>query len=134
MAAGDVFQAMGQTDLAWDYLTTPLAMKPNEAAPWRDLAHAQRDAGNVKLASRAFAAAFTVEPTNAEILWEHAQMLGVLGSGERAAQLYRRIAKGKSMRLNRAGTGRPRATADSMRFSGIDVSPAWVFRTIGSRL
>src|SRR5262249_14552274 len=31
--AGRILQMLGQPDLSWDYLTTPIAMQPNEAAP-----------------------------------------------------------------------------------------------------
>ncbi len=94
-AAAKIFNRLGQRELAWDYLTTPLALKPNEAAPWRDLAHAMRDDEQFELADRAFAAAFEAEPTNAEILWQHAQMLDRVGKSQRALQLYDQLAGGQ---------------------------------------
>ena len=33
-----MLKLLGARDLAWDYLTTPIGQKPNEAAPWRNLA------------------------------------------------------------------------------------------------
>ena len=94
-AAGGVLRALGATELAWEYLTTPLATKPNEAAPWVNLARTLRTQGELALASRAYASAFEAERTNAQILWDRAQVLQQLGRTDEADKLYRRIAEGK---------------------------------------
>ena len=86
---------MGREDLAWDYLTTPLAMKPNEAAAWLNLAETLRDDGNLELAVRAYETAFEAEPTNAQILWDHAQLLEHAGRTKQARKLYSQIAGGQ---------------------------------------
>ncbi len=88
------FAALGAVDLAWDYLTTPLASRPNEAAPWLDLAKALREQGHFTLADRAYASAFRAEPTNAQILWDRAQALQENGRREEAHKLFRQIAEG----------------------------------------
>ena len=90
--AARILNKLGQKELAWDYLTTPLSLKPNEAAPWLNLAETLRDDDEFDLADRAYAAAFAAEPTNAEILWDHAQMLDQRGQSQRALQLYDQIA------------------------------------------
>ena len=93
-AAARVLNVLGESELAWDYLTTPLALKPNEAAPWVDLARSMREGDQIEMADRAYAAAFKAEPTNAEILWDHACMLDQNGQRSRALQLYSQIAGG----------------------------------------
>jgi tetratricopeptide (TPR) repeat protein len=91
--AAKTLQLLGDRDLAWDYLTTPVAMKPNEAAPWLDLAH-HLQAEDVDLADKAFDLAYQAEPTNAQILWERAQHLQQFGRRGQARELYRRLAEG----------------------------------------
>jgi tetratricopeptide (TPR) repeat protein len=91
--AAKALQAIGARDLAWDYLTTPVAQKPNESGPWLALAHTMQDS-DFDLADRAFALAYKAEPTNAQILWEHAQFLQQFGRFTQAQQVYRRLAEG----------------------------------------
>jgi hypothetical protein len=94
-AAARVLQHLGARELAWDYLTTPIGLRPNEAAPWVSLAQALRGEGDFELSDRAYARAFEAEPTNAQILWDRAQNLQQLGRLEEARQLYRQLADGK---------------------------------------
>ncbi len=89
-----ILQTVGERDLAWDYLTTPIGLKPNEAGPWVSLAGTLVVEGDFELADRAYAAGFAAEPTNAQILWDRAGNLKQLGRGEQANQLYRQIADG----------------------------------------
>ena len=93
-SAAKILQALGARELAWEYLTTPLATKPNEAAPWSNLARTLKQQGELDLAQRAYASAFDAERTNAQILWERARLLQRLGRGEQARKLYRQIAEG----------------------------------------
>jgi tetratricopeptide (TPR) repeat protein len=90
--AARVLGELGEADLAWDYLTTPLANKPNEAAGWLHLAETLRSDGKFDLAVRAYESAFKAEPTNAQILWDHAQILEQAGYSQQARALYRQIA------------------------------------------
>src|SRR5262249_35596217 len=78
-AAAKILQTVGAEDLAWDYLTTPLGQRPNEAEPWLSLAQTLRNAGNFPLADRAYATAFEAEPTNAQILLDRATTLQQAG-------------------------------------------------------
>ncbi len=94
-AAARILQVLGARELAWEYLTTPLALRPNEAEPWTSLARQLKSQGELELADRAYASAFQAERTNARILWDRAQLLQQLGRGEAARALYRRIAEGK---------------------------------------
>ncbi|MBI4615719.1 MAG: FecR domain-containing protein [Planctomycetes bacterium] len=93
-AAASVLGTIGARELAWEYLTTPLAMRPNEAAPWLDLARSLRADGEFALADRAYELAFEAESTNAQILWDRAQNLQQSGRHDEALSLYRRIARG----------------------------------------
>src|SRR5262249_36980394 len=43
--AARILQTVGARDLAWDYLTTPIGLRPNEAAPWVSLAQTLRNDG-----------------------------------------------------------------------------------------
>ena len=90
-----IFQALGARELAWEYMVTPLAMKPNEAAPWTGPAQQLKGQGELDLAQRAYQSAFEAERTNAQILWDRAQLLQQLGRAGQAHELYRQIAEGK---------------------------------------
>jgi hypothetical protein len=93
--AARVLRTLGEDrELVWDYLTTPVALRPNEAEPWASLAQQMRQAGEAELADRAFQAAFEAEPTNAQFLWDRAQHLGQSGQTARARALYRQLAEG----------------------------------------
>jgi tetratricopeptide (TPR) repeat protein len=92
--AANVLTSLGRDELAWDYLTTPLADKPNEAAPWLDMANNLRQRGEFDLALKAFALAYEAEPTNAQLLWDRAQLLMQTGRHDEARQLISRIANG----------------------------------------
>jgi ferric-dicitrate binding protein FerR (iron transport regulator)/tetratricopeptide (TPR) repeat protein len=93
-AAGKILQALGARELAWEYRTTPIGLHPNEAQPWVGLAQALRQEGDLALADRAYAAAFEAEPTNAQILWDRAQVLDQAGKRLEAQQLYRQLSDG----------------------------------------
>jgi hypothetical protein len=92
--AGRILQTIGERDLVWDYLTTPVGLRPNEAEPWADLARTLARQGELVLADRAYAAAFDAEPTNAQILWDRARNLSQAGQTNEAEKLYRRLAEG----------------------------------------
>ena len=53
-----------------------------------------RQQGRVDLADRAYAAAFDAEPTNAQILWDRAELLRENGRPAQARPLFRQIAAG----------------------------------------
>jgi len=93
--AARIFGDLGASELAWDYLTTPLAARPNEAAPWVSMAQMLRQQGHLELADRAYASAFEVEATNAQILWDRAQVLLEAGRTDDAERLLRQVADGE---------------------------------------
>jgi ferric-dicitrate binding protein FerR (iron transport regulator)/tetratricopeptide (TPR) repeat protein len=80
------------TDLAWDYATTPLALKPNESTPWTSLAWSLRQEGNWRLADRCYEMAFAADPLNAQILWDRAQHLQQQGQIAESRKLLRQLA------------------------------------------
>jgi hypothetical protein len=95
--AAQILQLVGNpeaNDLAWEYLTTPIALKPNESAPWLTLAQTLRNDGKSVLADRAYTAAFRAEPTNAQILWDHSQYLQTVNQQAKAQSLLRQLADG----------------------------------------
>jgi cytochrome c-type biogenesis protein CcmH/NrfG len=85
---------MGADEMAWDYLTTPLAESANESTPWTNLAATLRQQGDFLLADRAYATAYEIEPTNAQILWDRAQLLQQSQRHAEAVKLYKQIADG----------------------------------------
>jgi hypothetical protein len=93
LAAG-VLRTLGERELAWDYLTTPAALKPNEAEPWAKVAEQLRRQGEPALAERAYRAACEAEPTDAQLLWERAGNLREAGRLAQARALYRQLAEG----------------------------------------
>ncbi len=94
-AAARVLGTVGADDLAWEYLTTPLAARSSESPPWLSLAATLREQKSFNLAARAFARAFEAEPANAQILWDHAQLLDGAGNADGARRLLRQIADGQ---------------------------------------
>ncbi|MCY2925622.1 MAG: tetratricopeptide repeat protein, partial [Planctomycetota bacterium] len=91
-AAARALTTLGETELAWEYLTTPLADATKGARPWLDLAAALANQGQADLAGRACAAAAQIEPGDPRILWEYAELLWQIGRGDEARALYSRIA------------------------------------------
>ncbi len=91
--AARVLQRLGTRDAAWEYVTTPLADRSGEAPQWSSLAGTLRGQNEFDLADRAYRSAFDTEPTNAQVLWDHAQMLEQRGQADAARQFYRKIAE-----------------------------------------
>lgn len=120
-AAGRIMAKLGDEALAWDYLTTPLADKPNESAPWLALAQELANQQKVDWADRAYRYAFKAESTNAEILWNHAEFLRQHDRMEDAQELLEQITGGNwqprfdqikaqaQQRLNEANAPKPDA-------------------------
>ena len=92
--AASALDAGGYQDFAWDYWTTPLADKPNEASAWLELARNLQQSARVDLADRAFEEAFAAEPTNGQILWEHADMLRQAKKTQKSTAVLTRLANG----------------------------------------
>jgi Tfp pilus assembly protein PilF len=92
--AGRILRTLGERELVWDYLTTPVGRRPNESGPWAQLAKSLTRTGELELADRAYAAACEAEPTDAQILWDRAQNLRQAGKTTEAQKLYRQLAEG----------------------------------------
>ena len=93
-AAARLLRELDQPVLAWDYLTSPVAFKPNEADPFKNLAQELVNTGDAALAEKAYAAAFAAEPTNAELLWLRVGVLRQLGKEAEAQKVLKQIADG----------------------------------------
>jgi hypothetical protein len=92
--AGHLLRELDRSELAWDYLTSPVGLKPNEAKPLRDLAQQLANAGDLNLAERGYSAAFAAEPTDADLLWQRAELLRKLGRDADAQAALKEIADG----------------------------------------
>jgi len=93
-AAAKALRRAGARELAWEYLTTPLAAKPTEAKPWVKLAGELAGEGETELADRAYTTAFELDPTDPKTLWNRAQLLQQHGKAAEARRLYEQIAAG----------------------------------------
>ncbi|MFO0844244.1 MAG: VIT and VWA domain-containing protein [Gemmataceae bacterium] len=89
-----VLRELGERELAWDYLTTPVALRPGESDVWTGLAEALKKQGERGLADLAYRSAFERESTNAQVLWDRADNLRQAGRTEEARKLFRRLAEG----------------------------------------
>ncbi len=92
--AATILRSLGAADLAWEYLTTPIAHHPNESGPWLGLARELQREGDFALADRAYVAAFDAEPTNPQILWDRAESLRQSGQRAEAQKVLRQITEG----------------------------------------
>jgi predicted Zn-dependent protease len=89
-----ILKTLGREDLGWEYLTTPVGLRPNEAGPWLDLARALAQSRDKDWVDRAYRGAFEAEPSNAQILWDQAKNLQEAGKTPEARKLFQRIADG----------------------------------------
>ena len=93
--AAEVLTALGEDELAWDYLVTPLATTQGQAAPWAALAgQLAADPGRLAAADLAWAEACAAEPTNAGYFEQRALLLEQRGLRDQADAVWRRIATG----------------------------------------
>ena len=90
-----LLQLIGLYDPAWDYWTTPLVNTANSSAAWTNLATALTETNQIHRASQAWTEAFAAEPTNPELLWNHASLLRNHNQPERAKKLLTQIVNGK---------------------------------------
>jgi Tfp pilus assembly protein PilF len=90
--ASRLLAKLNRTDLAWDYLVTPLAENSGESAPWIALARNLGNDQQIDLAEMAWSRAFEFESTNPEILLEHAILLQSAGRTAQAKAVLQRVA------------------------------------------
>jgi hypothetical protein len=94
MQASDLLSDLNEPKLAWQYLTTVVALHPNEANPYRQMAQHLAERNDWKLAEKAYAAAFAAEPTDAQLLYDRAKALEKGGRRPEAAALMKQLADG----------------------------------------
>jgi hypothetical protein len=93
-SAARIFKALGQDDLAWNYLTTPLAGRPGDPQAALQLARELAGEGRRELAERAYRVAGSADPSNAQLVWERAQNLQEAGRPDEGRQVLRQLADG----------------------------------------
>ncbi|MFK7819915.1 MAG: hypothetical protein AB8G99_14430, partial [Planctomycetaceae bacterium] len=85
---------LGESDLACDYVTTPVGTQPGSKS-WRSLGSELGRQKSIDKAAMAYRRAFEFEQTNPEILWEHSNLLRTNGREPEAEPLLKRIAESK---------------------------------------
>ncbi len=93
--AGQILKRLGQEELAWEYLTAPLALQPEQATSPDNLARELNRTGDYTLAERAYAAAFRQQPGRGQLLWDRAMNLLQAGKKEQGRQVLRELAQSK---------------------------------------
>ncbi len=93
--AADPLARLGAVDLAWDYITSPLAGEAEATIPWKERGREYHLQGQYDLAQRAYEQAFEADPTDAQILWQQAQTLIESGRHVQAQPLLERLADGE---------------------------------------
>jgi tetratricopeptide (TPR) repeat protein len=94
-AAAKALRRLGAQDLAWEYLTTPLAGGPTEPKAWTALAGELAREGAGDLADRAYATAVDLDPANPQTLLDRAGFLQQRGNWPLAKELYQQIVQGR---------------------------------------
>ncbi|MEZ6128103.1 MAG: VIT domain-containing protein [Planctomycetaceae bacterium] len=89
--AARLLSKLNRKDMAWSYLTTPLAEHSGESSVWTTLAEQLTSSSEFDLADMAWAKAFEFEQTNPEILLAHAKMRLTCGRQEAARRLLKQI-------------------------------------------
>jgi Tfp pilus assembly protein PilF len=92
--AADPLARLGAVDLAWDYITSPLAGAEQADIPWKERGREYHLQGRYDLAQRSYGQAVEADPTDAQILWQQAQALIESGNHDRAQPLFERLANG----------------------------------------
>jgi tetratricopeptide (TPR) repeat protein len=92
--AAQLLQRLGMKELAWEYLNTPLAIFPPDAAAWSELGKALVKLEDFELAALAYEQASAADPADAQLLWDQAQVLERAGKHADARAIYRRLAAG----------------------------------------
>lgn len=93
--AGQVLKRLGQEELAWEYLTSPIALHPENATRPADLAVQLNRTGDYALADRAYTTAFLQRPHDGQLLWDRSRNLIQAGQLEQGRQLLRQLVDSK---------------------------------------
>jgi predicted Zn-dependent protease len=91
--AAQILRDLGMRELAWEYLTTPLARQDNGSGPLRELGAQLSREGDPGLADHAYRTACDAEPDNALLTWERAINLRQAGQSAEAERLLRQLAE-----------------------------------------
>ena len=86
-----ILTKLGLTTAAWNYWTTPLAETPDQSPVWQTFASAMQSQQRPIIADHAWSTAFACEPTNPEILIQHAQFLRSTRQEGRARELLEKV-------------------------------------------
>lgn len=73
--AADLLKRLNRPELAWDYLTTPMAEQPGEAMAWVEFGKALETFDKLNHAADAYYVAFTLEQSNPQFLLLRLQAL-----------------------------------------------------------
>jgi tetratricopeptide (TPR) repeat protein len=96
-AAAKVLRQLGQGELAWDYLTTPLRPWTPEQSDVLQLARALLgQGGDGKLSDQAFRLAVLADPSNYDIFWERVTALKTTGHYTEARTVLSRFAESEA--------------------------------------
>ncbi|MBC7821210.1 MAG: hypothetical protein IAG10_30350, partial [Planctomycetaceae bacterium] len=86
-----ILTKLGLATAAWNYWTTPLAETPDRSTVWQTFATAMHSQQRLVVADRAWSTAFACEPTNPEILLQHAQFLRSTRQEHKSRELLTKI-------------------------------------------
>ncbi len=86
-----ILTKLGLTTAAWNYWTTPLAETPDQSPVWQTFASAMQSQQRPIIADHAWSTAFACEPTNPDILVQHAQFLRSTRQEGRARELLDKV-------------------------------------------
>lgn len=89
-----ILSRAGDRELAWSYLTSPTRLQRGTASDWLELALRLDGRSEHDLAERAYAVAASLEPNNAEIIWERALNHLAAGRRDTAQALLKQLDKG----------------------------------------
>gem|GEM_PF-2918217 len=92
--AGAALARCGAIDLAWDYVTSPLATDEQTSLNWSALGATYHRQGQYELADRAYELACADDPANAELLWNRARVLIEANRRNEARGLLETLAAG----------------------------------------
>lgn len=90
----ELLRKLNRRDLAWAYLTCPLANSAGEAGSWKTLAEELAKANEFELADLAWDRACNLQRTNPDLLLKHAELHRIRGNRRKSQRLLRQIING----------------------------------------
>jgi hypothetical protein len=92
--AGNILCLAGERELGWSYVTSPAELQRGSGTNWLQLALRQHALKDYDLAERAFVVAASLDPSNAEIIWERFLNHLAAGCHDAARTLLGQLDKG----------------------------------------